>query len=81
MASVWTSLEYQVLTSDHRSASSDESSVDSAAQSPASPSRGEYSGAFGSELSQTHIKTDLGSGALSSATFPQGTHDGHGASQ
>ncbi|CAL0301338.1 unnamed protein product [Lupinus luteus] len=58
---------------DDRSASSDESNVDSAGQPSISPSRRESSGAFSSEQSQTHVRTVSDSSALSSAKFPQET--------
>ncbi|ESW18851.1 hypothetical protein PHAVU_006G076000 [Phaseolus vulgaris] len=60
---------------DDRSASSDESTVDSASQPSLSPSRRESSSAFGSEQSQTHIRAVSDSSALSTANFPQETQD------
>ncbi|RDX84863.1 U-box domain-containing protein 4, partial [Mucuna pruriens] len=58
---------------DDRSASSDESSVDSVSQPSMSPSRRESSSAFSSEQSQTHIRAVSDSSALSTANFPQET--------
>ncbi|TKY47235.1 U-box domain-containing protein 4 [Spatholobus suberectus] len=58
---------------DDRSASSDESSVDSGSQPSMSPSRRESSSAFSSEQSQTHIRAVSDSSALSTANFPQET--------
>ncbi|KAG5124792.1 hypothetical protein JHK82_031529 [Glycine max] len=60
---------------DDRSASSDESSVDSASHPSMSPSRRESSSAFSSEQSQTHIRAVSDSSALSNANFPQETED------
>ncbi|XP_027931532.1 U-box domain-containing protein 4 isoform X1 [Vigna unguiculata] len=60
---------------DDRSASSDESTVDSASQPSMSPSRRESSSAFSSEQSQTHIRAVSDSSALSTANFPQETQD------
>ncbi|KAK7305507.1 hypothetical protein VNO77_43413 [Canavalia gladiata] len=58
---------------DDRSASSDESSVDSIGQPSMSPSRRESSSAFSSEQSQAHIRAVSDSDALSAANFPQET--------
>ncbi|XP_061364891.1 U-box domain-containing protein 4-like isoform X2 [Gastrolobium bilobum] len=58
---------------DDRSASSDESSMDSAGQPSMSPSRIESSSAFSSEQSQTHVRAVSDSSALSIANFPQET--------
>ncbi|KAK7290368.1 hypothetical protein RIF29_04735 [Crotalaria pallida] len=72
----------QLTGLDDRSASSDESSVDSAGQPSISPSRRESSSAFSSEQSQTHARTVSDSSALSSANFPQETQgDDIGAPQ
>ncbi|XP_020210361.1 U-box domain-containing protein 4 [Cajanus cajan] len=62
---------------DDRSASSDESCVDSVSQSSMSPSRRESPSAFSSEQSQTHIRAVSDSCALSTANFPQETQGDH----
>ncbi|KAJ1422909.1 Zinc finger, RING/FYVE/PHD-type [Sesbania bispinosa] len=58
---------------DDRSASSDESSIDSVGQPSMSPSRRESSSAFSSEQSQTHVRAVSDSSAFSGANFPQET--------
>ncbi|XP_058787879.1 U-box domain-containing protein 4 isoform X1 [Vicia villosa] len=66
---------------DDRSASSDESSVDSIGHPSISPSRRESSGAFSSELSQNHVRAVSDSGAFSDANFQETQGDDSNASQ
>lgn len=66
---------------DDRSASSDESSIDSMGQPSISPSRRESSGAFSSELSQNHVRAVSDSGAFSDANFQETQGDDSNASQ
>lgn len=66
---------------DDRSASSDESSVDSIGQPSISPSRRESSGAFSSELSQNHVRAVSDSGAFSDANYQETQGDDSNASQ
>ncbi|KAL1370230.1 hypothetical protein AAHE18_01G044800 [Arachis hypogaea] len=58
---------------DDRSASSDESSVDSVGQPSMSPSKRESSDAFIPDQAQAHVRTISYSSALSSGNFPQET--------
>lgn len=66
---------------DDRSASSDESSIDSIGHPSISPSRRESSGAFSSELSQNHVRAVSDSGAFSDANFQETQGDDSNASQ
>lgn len=66
---------------DDRSASSDESSIDSAGQSSMSPTRRESSRAFSSEQSQAHVRAVSDSGAFSGANFEETQGDDNNASQ
>ncbi|CAK8566050.1 unnamed protein product [Lathyrus sativus] len=66
---------------DDRSASSDESSIDSIGHPSISPSRRESSGAFSSELAQNHVRAVSDSGAFSDANFQETQGDDSNASQ
>lgn len=66
---------------DDRSASSDESSVDSIGQPSMSPSRRESSSAFSPEQSQNHVRAVSDSGAFSDVNFQETQGDDSNASQ